>query len=168
MTINITNQFINNIKRMYPIGEKIRLISIKNEPQMPSGLEGIIETIDGIGQIHVKWDNGSSLALNIDADEFELIETSFETSSSENGPGNQCNVRIGNAHLVAYEIGDSVDDDYKGIRIEYVADDDLGLTPFRPAVSLEMNCDGELETRIYGYNSEDPIEDFEHDLKHST
>lgn len=40
---------------------------------MQSGLIGKVEYVDDIGQIHVQWENGSSLALNADIDKFEII-----------------------------------------------------------------------------------------------
>ena len=57
------------------IGRRVRLIYMEGEDpsRMYKGLEGTIDHIDGIGQIHVKWDNGSSLALNGDVDDFEIL-----------------------------------------------------------------------------------------------
>ena len=46
---------------------------MKNEPQMPSGLIGIVEFIDDAKQIHVLWENGSSLALIPEIDIFEIL-----------------------------------------------------------------------------------------------
>ena len=54
-------------------GTKIKLICMKNEPQMPSGLIGTIEFIDDAKQIHVQWENGSSLALIPEIDKFEIL-----------------------------------------------------------------------------------------------
>ena len=61
---------INTLKRDYPAGTKVKLICMKDEDQMPSGLIGIVQFVDDIGQIHVAWENGSSLAINPDVDEF--------------------------------------------------------------------------------------------------
>ena len=52
---------------------KVRLHSMYNEPQMEKNLEGTIDYVDGIGQIHVKWDNGSTLALNAKVDIFSVF-----------------------------------------------------------------------------------------------
>ena len=38
------------------------------------GICGTVESVDDAGQIHVKWDNGSTLALNPDVDEFTILE----------------------------------------------------------------------------------------------
>ena len=48
---------------------------MKGEPQMYDGLEGTVYNVDDIGQIHVRWDNGSSLALNYEEDSFEVADT---------------------------------------------------------------------------------------------
>ena len=46
---------VDEIKRMYPQGMKIRLIEMQGEPQMPDGLEGKVKMVDDAGQIHVAW-----------------------------------------------------------------------------------------------------------------
>jgi len=64
---------LENIKREYPIGTRVRLTSMSGENQMPNGLEGNVDFIDDIGSVFVKWDNGSMLALVIGEDSFEKI-----------------------------------------------------------------------------------------------
>lgn len=59
--------------------------------------------------------------------------------------------------IVAYAFDN---DDYTGIRIEFLSDDDRGQNPGRPAVSLETTPDGELQSLIYDKNSEDPVDDY--------
>lgn len=54
-------------------GTKIKLIYMHNEPQMPSGLIGNVEFIDDAKQIHINWENGSSLALIPEVDKFEIL-----------------------------------------------------------------------------------------------
>lgn len=54
-------------------GTKIKLIYMYKEPQMLSGLTGTVEFIDDAKQIHVKWENGSSLALIPEVDKFEIL-----------------------------------------------------------------------------------------------
>lgn len=55
------------------VGERIRCINMVDEMPVPSGTEGTVKHIDDLGQIHVKWDNGSTLALIPETDEFELV-----------------------------------------------------------------------------------------------
>ncbi len=69
------NSKIEQIKKMYPEGTKIKLNYMKdNYNPVPSGTQGIVDHVDDAGQIHVKWENGSSLALIYDEDDFEKIK----------------------------------------------------------------------------------------------
>lgn len=54
-------------------GTVVRLIKMEGEPQMSEGLIGRVEYTDDIGQIHTSWNNGSSLAIVPEVDEFEVI-----------------------------------------------------------------------------------------------
>lgn len=62
------------IKKQYPVGTRIKLINM-DDPWHPvePGTEGTVEFVDDIGQIHMKWDNGRTLALVPGQDEFEII-----------------------------------------------------------------------------------------------
>lgn len=62
--------YVKAIKRDYPFKTKVRLIHMDGEPQMPKGLLGVVELVDDIGQIHVMWENGSSLSLTAYLDKF--------------------------------------------------------------------------------------------------
>ena len=45
-----------------------------DDPQAPpSGTKGVVMFVDDIGQIHVKWETGSTLALNVKLDSFSRI-----------------------------------------------------------------------------------------------
>ena len=54
-------------------GRRVLLHKMNGEPQMADGLQGTVTSVDDMGQIHVNWDNGSSLALNAGEDVFEII-----------------------------------------------------------------------------------------------
>ena len=54
-------------------GLRIRMIRMDDPNPIPSGTEGTIDHVDGMNQYHVKWDNGRTLAVIPDQDEFELI-----------------------------------------------------------------------------------------------
>jgi len=65
MLIAITNDLI---------GKKIRLIEMFDEPYpIESGSVGTIYHIGG-GILNVKWDNGRTLGVVIDLDNFEIID----------------------------------------------------------------------------------------------
>lgn len=62
------------IRKQYPEGTLIELMEMKGERQMPYGLKGTVKFVDDAGQIHMKWENGSSLALNVNEDTFSVVE----------------------------------------------------------------------------------------------
>ena len=65
---------LQELREKYKKGSKVVLHKMKGEPNMFPGLKGIIKYVDDIGQIHVAWDNGSSLALNLQLDTFTVIK----------------------------------------------------------------------------------------------
>lgn len=65
---------VDEIRNKYPKGTRIELIKMNGEPQMYSGLKGTVDLVDDMGQVHMNWENGSSLALNLDEDSFKVIE----------------------------------------------------------------------------------------------
>ena len=65
---------MRHVKVLYPKGTKIKLIKMKDKFAPPSGTIGTVAFWDDIGQIHVKWESGGSLALIIGEDDFEVIE----------------------------------------------------------------------------------------------
>ena len=52
------------LRSMYPPGTRVECLCM-NDPfaPVPSGTKGSVMFVDDIAQIHVNWDNGSSLAL---------------------------------------------------------------------------------------------------------
>ena len=56
------------------VGTKVELIEMQGEQQMPKGLRGVVTHIDDAAQIHVKWQNGSSLAIIPEVDNFRVIK----------------------------------------------------------------------------------------------
>lgn len=66
---------IEETRRRYPAGTKIVLEHMEGEDpkRMAAGLKGIVEGVDDAGQIHVKWENGSSLAVIPGVDTFQKM-----------------------------------------------------------------------------------------------
>lgn len=66
---------IDAIKEMYPQGTRIELIHMDDPyAPVPSGTKGTVEFVDDMGQIAMRWDNGRTLALIPEVDEFKIIE----------------------------------------------------------------------------------------------
>jgi hypothetical protein len=55
---------------------KCVLLEYMDDPYNPiePGTYGIVTRVDGIGQIHVKWDNGRTLALVPEKDRYQIVE----------------------------------------------------------------------------------------------
>ena len=67
-------KMVNFIKEQYPPGTRIRLNSMEDPyaPILP-GTEGEVDYVDDAGQLHMKWDNGRSLALIPGEDSFSVL-----------------------------------------------------------------------------------------------
>ena len=66
--------YLAQLRKQYTIGTKIQLISMRDEkyPILP-GTIGEVTHIDDMGSIHMKWQNGSSLALIPEIDSFQTV-----------------------------------------------------------------------------------------------
>ena len=64
---------VEKIKKLFPVGTKIRLIHMDDSQAVPSGILGTVDYIDDDGQIHMNWDNGRTLALIYGVDQFEIV-----------------------------------------------------------------------------------------------
>ena len=64
---------IEQLKRDYPAGTKVRLTADMEDPYepIPEGAEGVVTGVDDIGSIHTAWSCGPSLALIPGLDRFE-------------------------------------------------------------------------------------------------
>ena len=56
--------YLAQLRKQYPVGTKIQLISMRDEKYpIPPGTVGEVTHIDDMGSIHMKWENGSFLAI---------------------------------------------------------------------------------------------------------
>lgn len=76
--------WVESIKERYPSGTRIRLESMEDPyAPVPPGTEGAVNFVDDIGQIHMKWDNGRSLALIPGEDSFSVISKPEQAEQTE-------------------------------------------------------------------------------------
>ena len=62
------------LKNIYIKGTRVELISMDDPyTKLVAGDKGTVDHVDDAGQIHVKWDRGSSLALIPEIDSFKII-----------------------------------------------------------------------------------------------
>ena len=64
---------VEKIQKLFPVGTRVRLIQMDDSQAVPSGTLGTVDHIDDDGQLHMKWDNGRTLALIYGVDQFEII-----------------------------------------------------------------------------------------------
>lgn len=64
---------VDRLKRMYPKGIRVIVNYMDDAYGVPSGTTGTVRLVDDIGNIHVDWDNGSTLALIPEVDSFQVV-----------------------------------------------------------------------------------------------
>ena len=71
---NHTQEEIKYIREKYVAGTKIELVKMYDliNP-VPQGTKGIVDFVDDIGTIHIKWETGSTLGLTVGIDEFKVL-----------------------------------------------------------------------------------------------
>lgn len=70
----IKREVLERLRKTYLVGAKVELVRM-DDVQAPSvGTKGVVEFIDDIGTIHVKWENGSSLGVVYGEDLCKVIE----------------------------------------------------------------------------------------------
>ena len=81
----LSEKLIDNIKKTYPPGTRIQLIGMDDpyEP-IPSGTRGTVMLVDDAGTIHPKWDNGRTLGVIPNVDDFrKLTESEIEAEKMD-------------------------------------------------------------------------------------
>lgn len=117
-------------REMYPEGPQIVLQEMRGESQMPCGLKGTVKFVDDAGQIHMRWENGSSLALNINKDTFEKVEAPEKISVILVEPGK---------YPKQIEIEDTLE------AMQTVVEGDIEeYTPFADDVAIICNEEGKM------------------------
>ena len=73
-------KMVKFMQAQYPPGTRIRLNSM-HDPYAPvtPGTEGVVELVDDAGSIHMKWNNGRTLAIIPGEDSFTVLPPKLET-----------------------------------------------------------------------------------------
>lgn len=59
----IKREVLEELRKRYPVGTVVELVRMNDIQAPPVGTKGVVEVIDDMGTIHVKWENGSSLGV---------------------------------------------------------------------------------------------------------
>ena len=65
---------IERLRKQYPVGTTVELISMEDAQSPHPGTLGRIQGVDDAGSILVAWQNGSSLSLIPEADDFRIVK----------------------------------------------------------------------------------------------
>ena len=64
---------LEQLRTSFPAGTRIVLIEMDDPQAPPSGTQGTVRGVDGIGDILVAWDTGGSLSLIPGVDRFSKL-----------------------------------------------------------------------------------------------
>lgn len=64
---------VMDLRLCFPKGTRVELRRMQDPFPVPVGTKGTVAFVDDAGQIHVNWDNGSTLALVPGVDLFRKI-----------------------------------------------------------------------------------------------
>jgi len=92
--LNYNREKVLKAKEMYPYGTRVELIELCNdEKDMPAGIRGTVVGVDDQPALLMHWDNGKSLSLLVDKDNFRKLteqEVLAEFGSSNDEEEDQC------------------------------------------------------------------------------
>lgn len=87
-------RFTERIKETYPPGTRLVLLSMEDPySPIPSRTKGTVVHVDDQAQIHMKWDNGRTLALVPGEDSFRKL-TDEELAEEENNSMDEDNAPV--------------------------------------------------------------------------
>jgi len=70
----IRKEILEKLRKQYPPGTRVELIRMEDIQAPPTGTQGTVIGVDGIGSIMVSWDNGSSLSVVYGEDSCRKLE----------------------------------------------------------------------------------------------
>ena len=69
----LTQKEVAETRLNYPPDTRIQLIHMEDNWAVKSGTRGTVDYVDDAGQIHMKWDNGRTLAIVPQVDKFRRL-----------------------------------------------------------------------------------------------
>ena len=82
--MNNNRDQIDRIKKRYPTGTRIELLSTMDDIQgVEGGSQGTVMLVDDMGTIHMNWDNGRGLGLIPGEDHFKVLSRPEEAAEQK-------------------------------------------------------------------------------------
>lgn len=78
MMYNLENE-VSELRDKYPRGTRVIIDYMEDSYNpIPQGTTGTVDYVDDAGDIHVNWDNGSTLAIIPETDKFHVASKDVE------------------------------------------------------------------------------------------
>jgi hypothetical protein len=75
MGFNISQETLAKLREIYKKETRVELLQLDDPfSKIPIGTKGTVKSVDDIGTIHVRWDNGSGLGVVYGEDACRVIE----------------------------------------------------------------------------------------------
>ena len=71
-----SREIVERLRRTYPKGTVVELVRMNDLHAPPAGTLGTVMSVDDIGTVHVRWNNGSGLGVAYGEDECKIIQNS--------------------------------------------------------------------------------------------
>ena len=69
---------IERLREEYPAGTVVELVEMQDSQAPPAGTLGTVWGVDDAGSILCRWQNGSSLSLIPEVDDFRIVKEATE------------------------------------------------------------------------------------------
>lgn len=69
-----SRETVERVRKSYPIGTRIKLVSMDDVRAPPIGTKGTVKGVDDTASLLVNWDNGSSLNVIYGEDEVKKVD----------------------------------------------------------------------------------------------
>ena len=69
-----SRETVERVRKSYPIGTRIKLVSMDDVQAPPIGTKGTVKGVDDTASLLVNWDNGSSLNVIYGEDEVKKVD----------------------------------------------------------------------------------------------
>ena len=82
---DLTRREIAELRLNYPPGTRIMLDHMDDNWAVPRGTRGSVTQVDDAGTIHMKWDNGRSLGIVPQVDQFRKLTEQEQLEEQSQG-----------------------------------------------------------------------------------
>ncbi len=72
--MHFNEETLKRLRERFPEGARVTLTAMADKFAPPIGTLGTVMSVDDIGTIHVKWDNGSTLGVAYGEDHCERVD----------------------------------------------------------------------------------------------